>query len=75
LLPIGNPELKKNKGHRWRFFEEISNFLIQQGETFDWGGQFGSQNNDVDVCQPDLDSNAKGVEDGEVDDVLLHDLE
>jgi hypothetical protein len=71
---LANPELKKKEGHRRRFFEEIANFLIAQGETFDWENQFGSQNNDVEVYQPDYDSDEEGVEDEESDDALLHDL-
>jgi hypothetical protein len=29
-----NSELKKKEGHRRRFYEEIANFIIQQGETY-----------------------------------------
>jgi hypothetical protein len=60
---LENPELKKKEGHRRQFFEEIANFLIVQCEAFDWEDQFGSQNNDVDVYQPDYISDEEGVED------------
>jgi hypothetical protein len=33
---FANPDLKKKEGHRRRFYSAIANFLVDQGETFDW---------------------------------------
>jgi hypothetical protein len=63
-----NPELNKKEGHRRRFYEAIANFMVQQGETYDWASQLGSQNNDVDIYQEDYDSDE---EDDEVGDIAL----
>jgi hypothetical protein len=46
---LANPELKKKEDHRRRFYEAIANFLVHQGDTYDWEGQFGSLNNDVNI--------------------------
>jgi hypothetical protein len=71
---LKNPELKKEEGHRRRFYEAIANLLIQQGETYDWEGKFGSRKNDVDIHQPEHDSDEDGLEDDEMYDMLLRDL-
>jgi hypothetical protein len=71
---LANPELKKKEGHRWRFYEAIATFLIQQGEMYYWEGQFGSRNNDVDIHHPEYDSDKDDLEDDEMDDLLLRDI-
>jgi hypothetical protein len=50
--------------------------LVEQGKMFDWEEQFGSKDNDVDLFQPEYDSDEKGVgfEDDAMDDQLLQDL-
>jgi hypothetical protein len=54
----------------------ISNFLFEQGETFDSEEQFESKENDVDLVQPEYDSDEEGggFEDDAMDDQLLWDL-
>jgi hypothetical protein len=71
-----NPELKKKEGHRRLFYAAIATFLVEQGEMFDWEEQFGSKDNDVDVFQPDFDSDHEGggLEDDAMHDQLLWDL-
>jgi hypothetical protein len=73
---LANPELKKKEGHRHLFYAEIANFLVEQGETYDWEEQFGSKDNNVHVFQPDYDSDDEGggLEDDAMDDQLLRDL-
>jgi hypothetical protein len=45
--------------------------LVLQGETYDWEGQFGSLNNEVDIYQEDYDSDE---EDCKLYDQLLRDI-
>jgi hypothetical protein len=73
---LANPELKKKEGHRRCFYAAIANFLVEQGETYDWEEQFGSKDNDVDVFQPEYDSDDEGggLEDDAMDDQILQDL-
>jgi hypothetical protein len=73
---LENQELKKKEGHRCRFYAAIANFLIEQGEIYDWEEQFGSKDNDVDVFQPEYDSDNEGggLKDDTMDDQLLRDL-
>jgi hypothetical protein len=54
--------------------KKLQTFLSSKAKRSTGGGQFGSQNKDVDVYQPDCYSYAEGVEDEEFDDVMLHDL-
>jgi hypothetical protein len=73
---LANPELKKKEGHCCRFYAAITNFLVEQGDTFDWEEQFGSKDNDVGMFQPEYDSDddGGGFGDGAMDDQLLRDL-
>jgi hypothetical protein len=50
--------------------KQFSNFLTQQGEMYDWEGQFGSQNNNVDIHQPEYDNDKYGLEDYEMNTLL-----
>jgi hypothetical protein len=73
---LKNPELKKKEGNRRHVYAAIANFLVEQGETYDWEEQFGSKDNNVHVFQPDYDSDDEGggLEDDAMDDQLLRDL-
>jgi hypothetical protein len=73
---LKNPELKKKEGNRRHVYAAIANFLVEQGETYDWEEQFWSKDNDVDVFQPEYGSNYEGggLEDDAMDDQLLRDL-
>jgi hypothetical protein len=57
---LANQELKKKVGHRHRFYAAIASFLVEQEETFDWEDQFGSKYNDVNLYQPEYDSDEEG---------------
>jgi hypothetical protein len=73
---LENPDLKKKEGHRRRCYSAIANFLVEQGNIFDWEEQFGSKDNDVDFFQPEYDSDEEGggFEDDAIDDQLLREL-
>jgi hypothetical protein len=45
--------LNKNKQTK---IKRIKNKIKNQGEMYDWEGQFVSQNDDIDVYQQDYDS-------------------
>jgi hypothetical protein len=68
--------LKKKEGHRRRFYAAVATFLVEQGDMYDWEEQFGSKDNDVDVFQPEYDSDDEGggLEDDAMDNHLLWDL-
>jgi hypothetical protein len=53
---LANPDLKKKEGHHPRFYSAVANLSVGQGETFYWEEQFGSKDNDVDLFQPEYDS-------------------
>jgi hypothetical protein len=73
---LENLELKKKEGHRLRFYAAISTFLVEHGEMYDWEEQFGSKDNNVDVFQPEYDSDNEGggLKDYAMYDQLLRDL-
>jgi hypothetical protein len=73
---LKNSELKKKEGHHCCFYADISTFLVDKGEMYDWDEQFGSKDNDFDVFQPkyNSDDEGSGLEDDVMDDQLLRDL-
>jgi hypothetical protein len=54
LYFLANPELKRNEGHRRRFYAVIASFLVEQGETFDWEEICSVQNTTAMRRQEDL---------------------
>jgi hypothetical protein len=61
---LTNQELKRRKATIGGFSKKLQTFLSRKVKRLAGReGQFGSQNKDVDVYQPDYDSDEEGVED------------